>query len=163
MLDVFLHRVNVHAALVGEGARADIRLAGHEIHVGGFVDVAAGFGQMLQRAGSQAIQAVLELEIGDQRDEIHVAAAFADAVDRALRVIAPARIAASALATATAGIIVRVDADGRACAFFHLGDGLGDQFRHRCRRWCRTGTSTMRPRPAQRAGFESHNPDSRET
>ena len=49
---VFLHRVDVHAALVGEGAAADIRLAGHEIQVGGLVDVPADFGEALQRAAA---------------------------------------------------------------------------------------------------------------
>ena len=46
---VLLHRVDVHAALVGEGAAADVGLAGHEVQVGRFVDVPADVGEVLER------------------------------------------------------------------------------------------------------------------
>ena len=43
---------------------------------------------------------IFQLKVGDERDEVHVAAAFADAVDRALNVAGAGATAARALATA---------------------------------------------------------------
>ena len=54
--------------LWAKALRADVRLAGDEVHVGGLVDVAADFRQVLERAGPQAVELVLELEVGDERD-----------------------------------------------------------------------------------------------
>ena len=51
--------VDVHAALVGEGALADERLAGAEVHVGRLVDEARQLGQLLDAAGRRAPRSLL--------------------------------------------------------------------------------------------------------
>ena len=51
------------------------------------VEIVGGYNHLLQRAGLQAVVAIFELQVGDERDEIHIAAAFADTVDRPLRVL----------------------------------------------------------------------------
>ena len=48
--------VRVHAALVGEGAGADERLAGAEVHVGDLVDVARQFGEPRQAVRAAALR-----------------------------------------------------------------------------------------------------------
>ena len=93
--------VGVHAALVGEGAGADERLAGAEVHVGHLVDVARHLRQPLQAAGLQHLVAALQGQVGDDADEVDVAAALADAVDRPLHLRRALATAASVLATAT--------------------------------------------------------------
>ena len=47
--DIFLNRVDVHPALVGEGAGADVRLAGDAVEVGDFINIPADFRQMPKR------------------------------------------------------------------------------------------------------------------
>ena len=81
-----LDGVNVHAALVGKGGRADKGLAGHEVHVGKLIDVAAQLGEPAGGVGQQAVVVGLEQQVGGDGDQIDVATALADAVDRALNV-----------------------------------------------------------------------------
>ena len=51
---VLADAVDVHPPLVGEGAGADERLAGPEVHVGRLVDVARDLGQVGELAGQRA-------------------------------------------------------------------------------------------------------------
>ena len=60
--------VDVHAPLVGEGARADERLARAEVHVGRLVDVARDLGQVRELPRREHLVAlVLERQVGDRR------------------------------------------------------------------------------------------------
>ena len=94
--------MHVHAPFVRESAGADERLIGTEPQIGRLVDEARQVGQVLNaRVGQHFVARLLDRQVGDHRDQVGVAAALADAVDRCLALAPrPAVTAASELATA---------------------------------------------------------------
>ena len=106
--------VGVHAAFVGEGALADERLAGAKVHVGHLVDEARQLGQATQAAGQQHFVAAFQSEVGDDADEIDVAAALADAVDGPLHLGRPLGDGGEGVGDRHVAIVVAMDADGDA-------------------------------------------------
>ena len=78
------HAGDMHAALVGEGVAPDVGLIGIRRDVEELVDEVGGLGQPRELLVGEAAKAELELEVGDDRNEVGVAGPFAAAVDRAL-------------------------------------------------------------------------------
>ena len=77
--------MDVHAALVGEGARADERLAGAIAHVRRFVDKPRELsGVRPAVAAEHRVARKLQGQVRHHRDQISIATAFANPVDRAL-------------------------------------------------------------------------------
>src|SRR5207302_1724124 len=116
-VDVFVtggvagHAVGVHAALVGEGALADERLVRAEVHVRHLVDVARQLRQAADAAGHEHVVAALQRQVGDDADQIDVAAALADAVDRALHLRRPLGHGGEGVGDGDITVVVAVDAD----------------------------------------------------
>ena len=108
---VALHRGDMHARLVGEGAVADV---GH-VHIGREVGdlgrEARDLVQVRERAGGQHAELELQLEIGDDHAEVGVAAAFTVAVDRALHVSRAGADRRQGVGHAATGVVVRMNAD----------------------------------------------------
>ena len=107
---------DVQPALVREGVLAHVGLVGVGDEVEELVEQVRGLGQPGQRG--QAVVPHLELEVGDDRDEVGVAAALAVAVHRALDHRRPGAHARERVGDADARVVVAVDADraGRASA-----------------------------------------------
>ena len=104
--------MHVHAALVGERTWADERLVDAEVHVGDFVDVARQLGEMLGAlAAEHFIAFFLERQVGDDRDQVGIAAAFAEAVDRALHVDGAGVDGGQRIGDGQVAVVVRVDAE----------------------------------------------------
>ena len=78
------HAGGVQAGLVRERVLADVRLVGVGRAVEQLVGEVRGLGQLGELLGRQDLAAELELQAGDDRDEVRVAGALADAVHRAL-------------------------------------------------------------------------------
>ena len=74
----------VHPRLVGEGVAADVGLVGVRRHVAELVEVVGGLGQSRELLGGDHLEAHLQLQRGQDRGQVGVAAALAVAVDRAL-------------------------------------------------------------------------------
>ena len=105
--------VNVHAAFVGEGALADERLVGAVVHVRQIVDIARQLGEPLRAAGGRALRSpFFDGQIGADGNQIGVAAAFADAVDRALHLHRAGIDGGQRIGDGQIAIVVAVNADG---------------------------------------------------
>ncbi len=103
--------MDVHAAFVSECTGSDERLVRAEVHVGDFVDVARQLGEMLGAAAAEhLVAALLECEVGDHRHQVGIAAAFAEAVDRALHVDGPGVDGGERIGHGQIAIVVGVDA-----------------------------------------------------
>ena len=83
-LRVGAHAGRVQARLVREGVLADVRLRGVGRAVEQLVDEVRRLGQPREALGREHLAAHLQLQVGDDRDQVGVAGALADAVDRAL-------------------------------------------------------------------------------
>ena len=70
------------------------------------------------------------MQIGDEGDEVHVAAAFADAVDGPLGMAGSGADGGEGVGDGHARVVVGVDADAGAGFFLDLGGGFGDEFGH---------------------------------
>src|SRR5208283_4514484 len=81
---VALDSRDVQAALVRERAAADVRLARKRREVGEFVDQRRNLAHHFELGGGHAMVAELDLQVGDYRNQIRVAASLAEAVDRPL-------------------------------------------------------------------------------
>ncbi len=80
-----INRMDVHAALVSERAATDVRLVVAKVHVRQLVDIARQFREVGNRSVNQAVVTFfLEHQVGDNAQQAGIAAAFSDAVDRAL-------------------------------------------------------------------------------
>ena len=89
-------------------------VAGHQ--VGHLADVVGDLRQARELLVADAVDAHLQLEVGDDADQVGVAAALAVAVDRALHLRAPASTAASDVGHRQVGVVVGVDAERRRTA-----------------------------------------------
>ena len=128
--DILLHRMHVHAAFVGEGGRPDIRLIDHRVQIRDLIDITADFRDPLQRPRPQAVQLVLQLQIGDQGQQVHVPAALAESIDRPLGMIGAGADARQCIGGSQSGVVMGVDADRDADGFSHGRYRLGDKLRH---------------------------------
>ena len=108
---ILQHGADVHAALVRERAVADIRLIVAHRQIGQLGDEARHRGQVLQILAADGGVAELQLQIGDDRNQIGVAAALAVAVHAALHVRAAGFDGGDRVGHRDVGVVVRVDAE----------------------------------------------------
>src|SRR5215203_50807 len=108
---IFGDAVDVQPALVGEGAASDVWpvRVWRQVHELG--NVVRGFRQAPQLLVFHHFEVHLELQIGDGRDEVAVAAPFAYAVDRPLHVRRPGLHRRQGIAHPAPRIVVGVYAD----------------------------------------------------
>ena len=118
------HGCDVDPALVHERAAAHVRLVRIRVEVRDRGDEVGRVGQARQLLGRDHVVSQLELEGGDEGDEIEVAAAFPVAVNRPLDVDAAGTHRRQRIRERQAGVVVRVDAEGRG----DHGAGLADPF-----------------------------------
>ena len=142
----------MQAALVGEGARADIGGAAVGRAVQALVEQARQMGQTLHRAvGLRPVsKPILSTSFGIRRDQVGVAAALAQPVERALDLARAGAHGGQRVGDRVLGVVVGVDAEPvardplqpprRRCARSRAAA---------CRRWCRTARSSAR-RPSRR-------------
>ena len=136
MLVGLLHarrRGAVDAALVGEGAGADIRLVRVWRDVGDLRHEARELGQVGQvAAAGDGLESELERQVRPDGDEVGVAAALAVAVDGALDVTGTGLDGSEGVSHRQAGVVMNVDPEGNTAAQFgtHVprqgGDLLGE-------------------------------------
>ena len=131
----------VHAGLVGEGVAADVGAVGVRRHVAELVEVVRGRGEAGQLLLADDLEAHLQLQRGQDRGEVGVAAALAVAVDAALDEARPGLDGGQRVGDGALGVVVGVDADLDRVAKRgdHGGGRLGRRSRAGCRRWCRRG------------------------
>src|SRR5262245_279877 len=104
--------VDVHAAFVGEGTLPDEGLIVAVVEVGGLVYEPRKLGQMCQRAAAEDLVALFDAEIGHDGDQISVAAAFTDAVDRSLDLDGAGIDGGERIGDGQFAVVVGVDAYG---------------------------------------------------
>ena len=97
---------------MGEGALPHEGLALVGLDVGELVDEVRDVGEPLQLGGGHAVIAALQLEDGNHRDEVRVAAALAEAVDRPLHLDAAVFDAGHRVGDGELAVVVAVDAEG---------------------------------------------------
>jgi hypothetical protein len=107
----FCNRRDVEAALVREGALPDEGLALVRLEVRELVHELRDVGELLQLRGGDAVVAALQLEDRDDRDEVRVAAALAEAVDGALHLHAAGLDARDGVGDRELAVVVAVDAE----------------------------------------------------
>ncbi|MEY2725114.1 MAG: hypothetical protein RLZZ458_981 [Planctomycetota bacterium] len=123
--------VDVHAAFVREGTLSDEGLSGAEVEVGEFVDVSGEFRESLDTAVAEDSFAEFQGEVGGGRDEVGIAAAFADAVDSALDLYGAGVDSGERVGDGEVAVVVAVDADRHLDMLLELTDEVGDLFRKR--------------------------------
>ena len=121
---------DVHPALVGEGAAADERLPWRVVHVDHLVDVAREFREVADRLLVEHLIALLQAEVGDHREQVGVAAPFAEAVDRALDLHGPRVHRGQGVGHGQPTIVVAVDAQRHGDFRGELADDLADLVGH---------------------------------
>ena len=113
-VDVFEDGVDVRAALMCEGALADKWLVRVGAQVGQFVDEVAEVGQVGKLLRRHEVVAHFELHVGDDANQVGVAAALAVAVDGALYVGTTVSDRLQRVCNASVAVVVGVDAEGDA-------------------------------------------------
>ena len=116
----------VQPGLVRERRRADVRLARGRREVGDLGDRVRDPGGVLEQPGREHLPVQLELEVGDDGDQVGVAGALAVAVDRALDVRRACVDGGQGVGDRAAGVVVAVDADARAGRLEYVEDDVGD-------------------------------------
>src|SRR5690606_14063590 len=106
------HGIDVRAALVRKGTLADEGLVRIGVEVGHLADVAAQLDQLAQILLRYAVVAHLQLQVGNDADDVGVAAALAVAVDRPLHLRAAVTHRLQRVGHARLAVVVGVDADG---------------------------------------------------
>ena len=127
MRRVLDHRGDVVAGLVCEGGSADVGGESVERQVGQLGDEAGCGRDLLELVVFDDAQAHLELEIGDDRGKIGIAAALAVAVETALHLLDARADRGQRVGHGQIAIVVRVDAEFRVG--YDFPDGL-DRFDH---------------------------------
>ena len=102
---------DVQARLVRERAVSDVSLPRVRRDVGQLVDQHRDLAQHLELGRRHALIAELELKVGNDRDQVGVAAALADSVDRALDLRRAAAHAGDRVGDRDLGVVVRMDSD----------------------------------------------------
>src|SRR6266851_2784053 len=110
-LGMLEHRGDVDAALVGERGVAHVGLGRPRLAVGQLGHEAGDVAQLAQVLGRDALEPHLQHEIGDDRDEVGVAAALAVTVDRPLHVADALTHRGQRGRHRALGIVVHVDAE----------------------------------------------------
>src|SRR5262249_38409764 len=119
---VLHYRADVHAALMRECALADEWLIRAQREVGAVGDVACDVGELTQTFTTDSLVTHLQFEVGDDGDEIGIAASLTVAVDGALYVRSARFDSSEGVSHSDIGIIVRMDSDGSAEALHDLRD-----------------------------------------
>ena len=101
----------VQARLVGEGVLADVGLVGVGLAVEQLVGEVRDVGEPAQLLVGDDAVAHLQLQVGDDRDEVRVAGALADAVHRALHLGRAGLDGHERVGDRAAAVVVAVDAD----------------------------------------------------
>ena len=104
------HARRVHARLVREGVLADVGLGRIGRPVEQLVDEVRRLGQPRQALLGEHLVAHLQLQVGDDRDQVGVARTLADAVDGSLHLRGARFDARERVGHRAAGVVVRVDA-----------------------------------------------------
>ena len=113
-LGVRPHARGVQARLVREGVLAHVGLGGVGHAVEQLVHEVRRLGQARQVLGREQRHAHLQLQVRDYRDEVRIARALADAVDRALHVRGARFHRGERVGDRAAGVVVGVDAEREA-------------------------------------------------
>ena len=121
---VLHHRVDVHPALVREGAFAHVGLPVVVVDVRHLTQEAGEVHQLPKALFPEAALPELDLQVGDDRAEIGVPASLAVAVERSLDLNRAELDGDDAVGHTCAGIVVRVDAEGRLDPFCRCKDDL---------------------------------------
>jgi len=103
----------VHAALVRERGVADVGLVVRAVSVDALPDDAADLGEAAEATLRQALDAELELAVGDDLRQVGVAAALADAVDRAVDLDATGLDRRQGVRRGEPAVVVDVDTERR--------------------------------------------------
>ena len=107
---------DVHAALMGERVAPDVGLVGVRADVEDLVDEVRGLGQPRELLVGEAAQAELQLQVGDDRDEVRVAGPLAAAVDRPLHLPGADLDRRQRVGDRALGVVVAVDPEPHAVA-----------------------------------------------
>ena len=136
-----------------ERREADVRLALVGLAVRELVDEVRELCRVASASGGTQLVAELELQVGDDRAEVGVAAALAEAVDGALHLHRARLDAGERVRDRELGVVVAVDAERRpATAGARRASTAPRRRRQRCRRGCRRGRAAWRPlRPRREA------------
>ena len=116
----------MHAALVGEGAAADVGLVVAQGQVGQFGDKPGDARQAGKLLGAHRSVPHLEFEVGDDRAEVGVAGPFPVAVHAALDMGSALLDGSERVGDGEVGVVVSVDADDAAEPADHLARERGD-------------------------------------
>ena len=119
----------VQPGLVSEGTRPDVGLAGVRRNVRDLADGVGDTGRLVEASGAQDLLGPLQLEVGDDADEVGVAGALAVAVDRPLDVHGARVDRREGVRHRTAGVVVTVDAERGGGRGADVVDDLGDPVR----------------------------------
>ena len=122
-----LDRGDVHAALVRERGAPDVGRVRARADVGDLADRARQLGQLGQVLLGNAAPLHLQLQRGDDRDQVGVAAALAPAVDRPLHLRAAGLDAGQRVGDREIAVVVRVDAELGRDRLLHRRDDLADR------------------------------------
>ena len=106
------HAGGVHAGLVREGMAANVGLRGVGRTVEHLVDETCRVGQAREALCTEYAVTHLQLQVGDDRDQVGVAGALANAVDGSLHVRGAGFDCHKRVGHRTAGVVVRVDSQG---------------------------------------------------
>src|SRR5713101_7293723 len=122
---------DVDTALVGKGRIADVRLRTPRLAVGQLRHEARDVAQLAEVLPGDAVEAHLDHDVGDDRDEVRVAAALAVAVDRPLDVVDALGDRRERVRHGALGVVVDVDAQRRLGlhVLLDLADDLHDLVR----------------------------------
>ena len=145
---------------MGEGVAADVGLGAVGRAVEQLVDEVRGLGEVRELLVGQHAAAHLQLQVGDDRDEVGVAGALPHPVHRALDLARADLDGGQRVGHAALGVVVAVDGHADAVA-----DGRDHGRRSPRRpaaaatsRWCRRGRPSRRPRRPPRAGSPARSP-----
>ena len=108
-IGVDLDRRGVETGLVREGAGTGVGLAGVGRDVGDLADRVADPGRLGEAMSVDDLQSLLELEVGDDGDEVGIAGALAVTVDRSLDMSGTGIDGRHRVGDRAAGVVVAVD------------------------------------------------------
>ena len=152
----------VQPRLVREGVLADVGLVGVGLAVEQLVGEVRDVGEPAQLLVGDDAPAHLQLQVGDDRDEVRVAGALADAVHRALHLGRAGLDGHERVGDRAAAVVVAVDADRHAGQrVAHVRDVARDVARQRGPVRVAQHERARRPRPPRRAGTRSRSRDPR--
>ena len=114
---------DVHSALVGKGVAPDVGLVGVGREVQQLIDEVRRLSEPAQLLIAETLVAELQLQVGDDRDQVRVAGALAVAVDRALDLARADLDRRERVCDTTFEVVVAVNADADAVSERRQGGG----------------------------------------